>query len=122
MSVRDVATGLVERCRRGDFMGAIDQYYADDIVSMESVSTPEMPAEMRGLDSVRGKNEWWAENNDVHGVEIEGPFIGDDGFAVRYTFDVTPKATGQRGTMTEMALYTVDNDQIVREQFFYNPE
>lgn len=122
MSVRDVATGLVERCRQGDFMGAIDQYYADDIVSVESVSTPEMPAELRGLASVRGKNEWWAENNEVHGVEIAGPFIGDDGFAVRYTFDVTPKATGQRGTMTEMALYTVDNDRIVREEFFYNPE
>lgn len=121
MSVQDVANGLVERCRQGDSAGAIDRYYADDIVSVESVGTPELPAEVHGIEAVRGKNEWWAENNEVHTFEVEGPFIGDRGFAVRFTFDVTAKATGERGSMTEMALYTVEGDRIVREEFFYNP-
>jgi hypothetical protein len=121
LSVENVANGLVDRVRQGDFMGAIEQYYADDIVSVESVATPEMPAELRGIEAVRGKNEWWGQNHDVHGFEVEGPFIGDDGFAVRYTFDVTQKGTGQRTKMSEMALYKVEGDKIKREEFYYNP-
>ena len=34
--------------------------------------------------------------------------------------DVTFKPAGKRCQMTEMALYTVKNDKITREQFFYN--
>jgi ketosteroid isomerase-like protein len=34
--------------------------------------------------------------------------------------DATFKPTGQRQTMTEMALYTVKDGKIVEEQFFYN--
>jgi ketosteroid isomerase-like protein len=120
MAVRDVAEGLVERCRRGDFMGAIDRYYDDDVVSVESVGSPEYPAELRGLDEVRAKNERWSESNEVHAVEVQGPYVGDDGFTVRYTFDLTNKPSGQRVQMTEMALYQVKDDKIVREHFFYN--
>ena len=32
------------------------------------------------------------------------------------------KATGQRLTLEEVALYTVKNDKITREQFFYEGE
>ena len=37
------------------------------------------------------------------------------------TLDVTPKATGQRTAMSEIAVYTVENDKIVHEVFFYGP-
>jgi hypothetical protein len=52
---------------------------------------------------------------------VNGPFLGDNQFAVQYTFDATFKPTGQRSQMTEMALYTVKDGKIVKEQFFYNP-
>ena len=39
---------------------------------------------------------------------------------VRFTFEVTPKMTGQRTTMIEMALYTVEDDKITKEEFYYN--
>lgn len=41
-------------------------------------------------------------------------------FAVYYEFETTFKPNGQRNRMTEMALYTVKDGKIVREQFFYN--
>ena len=122
MSVNDVAKGLVDKCRQGDFMGAVEEFYADDIVSVEPVGNDQMPAEIHGKDGVRGKNQWFADNMEVHGLEVDGPFVAEDGkFAVRYTMDVTDKNTGQRIQMTEMALYTVKDDKIAREQFFYNP-
>lgn len=120
MSVKDVANGLVERCRKGDFTGAVETFYDDDIVSVEAAGTPEYPAETRGKDKVRAKNEKWMENTEVHSFNVEGPFVGDDGFAVRYTFDVTDKPSGRRTEMTEMALYKVQDDRITHERFFYN--
>jgi len=120
MSIKDVADGLVAQCRKGDFLGAVDRFYGDDIVSIEPVGGPDMPAEIRGKEAVRRKGEWWEQNFEVHNVEVNGPYIGDREFAVRYMMDVTNKTNGERTQMTEMALYQVDDDRIVREQFFYN--
>lgn len=50
-----------------------------------------MPAELSGLDAI-----------------------------LQFTFDAAFKPTGQRQRMTEMALYTVKDGKIVRQQFFYN--
>ena len=33
---------------------------------------------------------------------------------------VPPRATGKRTTLTEVGIYTVKNDKITREQFFYD--
>ena len=79
-----------------------------------------MPAEQEGIESIKGKNQWWMENHEVHGVSIRGPYVGDGAFSVFFELDVTPKMTGQRGQMKEMALYTVEGDKITREEFFYN--
>jgi ketosteroid isomerase-like protein len=115
-----IAQELVTLCRKGQNLDAINRLYSPNIVSVEPVSAPNMPAEMTGIDAIRKKNQWWAENNDVHSVEVNGPFLGDDQFAVQYTFDTTFKPTGQRMHNTEMALYTVKDGRIVHEQFFYH--
>ena len=39
---------------------------------------------------------------------------------MRFTYDVTNKPSGRRMQMDETALFTVENDKIVREEFFYN--
>jgi hypothetical protein len=117
-----VAQELVALCREGRNLEAVNKLYSPRIVSIESSGTPEMPAETSGIDAIRGKHEWWEHNNEVHSIKVNGPFMGEDQFAVQYTFDVTFKPTGQRSSMTEMALYTVKDGKIVREEFFYNPE
>ena len=75
---------------------------------------------MSGLDAIRGKNEWWFANNEVHNAKVNGPFVGEDQFAVEYAFETTFRPTGQRSQMSELALYTVKDGKIVTEQFFYN--
>jgi ketosteroid isomerase-like protein len=115
-----VAEELVSLCREGRNQDAINSLYSPDIVSIESMGNETMPREMRGIDAIRGKNQWWAENNETHGATVEGPFLGpDDKFAVYYNYDTTFKPTGQRSNMEEMALYTVKDGKVVREQFFY---
>jgi len=115
-----VADELVAFCRVGKNMDAINSLYSPDVVSVESMGNEQMPREMKGIDAIRGKNQWWGENNEVHSANIEGPFVGnDDKFAVYYNYDVTSKPSGKRSNMEEMALYTVKDGKIVREQFFY---
>jgi ketosteroid isomerase-like protein len=115
-----VAHELVSLCRELRNLDAIASLYSPDIVSIEPVGSEEMPAEMRGRDAVRQKNEWWFDTHDVHSADVAGPFVGEDQFAVRYDFDVTDRSSGQRMQMSEMALYTVKDGKIVREQFFYH--
>ena len=114
-----VAEELVSLCRAGRNTDAINSLYSPDIVSVESMGSETMPREMKGLDAIRGKNQWWAENNQVHSAVVDGPFVGDDKFAVYYNYDVTFKPASKRNSMEEMALYTVNDGKIVREQFFY---
>ena len=115
-----VAEELVAFCKNGNFMGAIENLYSPDIVSVESMGNEQMPREMKGMDAITQKNQWWSDNNTVHSAAIEGPFIGDGNkFAVYYNYDVTAKQTGKRNAMEEMALYTVKDGKVVREQFFY---
>lgn len=119
MSTQSVAQGLVELCRQGKNLEAIDQYYADDVVSIEPTGGPEMPAVMNGKAAVRGKNEWWLSNHEIHRATASAPMVGDGQFAVYYEYDVTYRPAGRRMQMAEMALYTVAGDRIVRERFFY---
>jgi ketosteroid isomerase-like protein len=120
-STEAIAHQLVALCRQGRNLDAVNTLYSPKIVSIESSGSPEMPAEMSGLDAIRGKHQWWEDNNEVHSADVKGPFIGEGQFAVQFTFDSTFKPTGQRTSMTEMALYTVKDGKIVREEFFYNP-
>ena len=115
-----VADELVSFCRVGKNLDAINTLYSPEIVSVESMESETMPREQKGIDAIIAKNQWWGENNEVHSAEVDGPFVGnDDKFAVYYNYDVTFKPSGKRNNMEEMALYTVKDGKIVREQFFY---
>ncbi|MBC7975998.1 MAG: nuclear transport factor 2 family protein, partial [Myxococcales bacterium] len=47
------------------------------------------------------------------------PYPNGDRFAVRFNYDVTHKPSSKRIQMDEVALYTVKDGKIVREEFFY---
>lgn len=115
-----IAQELVALCRAGRNLDAIDKLYSPKITSIEPVGGENMPAEMTGLKAVREKNEWWFANNEVHSAQVNGPLVGDNQFAVHYTYETTFKPTGQRMEMTEVGLYTVKDGKIVQEQFFYH--
>jgi ketosteroid isomerase-like protein len=119
-SVASIAEELVTLCRAGKNLEAVEKFYAPTVVTVEAAAMPNMPAEMTGIQAVRDKHAWWDENNELHGTEVNGPYLGRDQFAVQYTFDTTFKPTGRRQKMSEMALYTVKDGKIVHERFFYN--
>jgi ketosteroid isomerase-like protein len=117
MNTEEVATKLVELCRNGEWMKAVDELYSKDIVSVEAHAMENMPAEMRGIDQVRGKTEWWEKNMQVHSANVGDPFVAGDKFVVQFDVDVTDKASNKRMQMSEVGIYTVKDGKVSREEF-----
>jgi hypothetical protein len=119
MTTAEIANQLVSLCSAGQFQEAIKTLYSQDIVSVESAGPPEM-LEMKGLDAVMGKSQWWVENHEVHAAKVEGPLVAGPYFTVRFWMDITSKpAGGQRMEIEEIGLYKVADGKIVHEHFFY---
>ena len=117
MNTEEVATKLVEYCRNGKWLNAIDDLYSKDIVSVEARAMEGIPTEMRGIDQVRGKTEWWDKSMEVHSAKATGPFVARDTFVVQFDVDVTDKASKKRMQMSEVGIYTVKDGKVAREEF-----
>jgi hypothetical protein len=119
MSIKTLAKQFVDLCNLGKNFDAMHAMYADNIVSVEATGE-----ETVGKTPVIHKSELWGANNTIGGEKVRGPYFnGPNQFAVYYTFEVTPKATGKRVTLEEVGVYTVNkDDKITREQFFYYGE
>jgi ketosteroid isomerase-like protein len=123
MTPKEIADQLVSLCRAGRNLEAVDTLLSADVVSVEARGDETMPAQMSGRDVIRGKNQWWVANHKIHSAEVKGPFPNGDRFAVIYNFVVTPLAgamAGKKVRMEEVALYTVSDGKITREEFFYD--
>jgi ketosteroid isomerase-like protein len=116
MSTAGIAEQFTTALKAGRFEDA-ERFWSNDIVSCEAQEGP--MRELRGRAAVHGKGEWWTANHEVHDFQADGPYVNGDVFVLRFRIDVTPKATGQRMQMDEIAVYTVKNDKIVEERFFY---
>ncbi|MGN6367885.1 MAG: SnoaL-like domain-containing protein [Phycisphaerae bacterium] len=120
MSLQSTARQFVDLCRQGKNFDVMRTMYAPDIISVEGDG-----AETAGQAPVIKKSEDWVSDKVFNGETVAGPFFNDanpDQFTVYFTLDITPKATGKRVTREEIAIYTVKNDKITREQFFYDGE
>jgi len=121
MNAREIGKNLVSLCREGKNLDCINTYYAKDVESVEAAAPPGGERIAKGIDAVRGKNQWWMENHEVHSAEVTGPYPhGDESFGVRFNYDITQKATGKRMQMDELGIFHVKGGKIVREEFFYD--
>lgn len=115
-----VAQTLVQYCRNGDSARALDELFHQDAVSVEAADLSGGGVEANGLDAIRGKHEWWDNAFEMHSASAEGPFLhGANAFGVIFEMDATHKETGERNAMRELAVYTVNDGKIVREEFYY---
>ena len=117
MNTSELAKDFTELLKQRNDEAAAAKYNADDIVSYEAMEGP--MAVCHGKEGLKQKGDWWRDNHEVHSGSVEGPFVNGDQFAVRFKYEVTPKATGERVVMDEVGLYTVKGGKIAEERFFY---
>lgn len=118
MNTAEVAEKLVQYCREGRNIDAINELYADDIVSKEPKGSNFELVE--GKEGVLAKNQqWYNMVEEVHSANISDPIVTGNFFAVTMEMDVTYKEHGRMG-MDEVAVYEVRDGRIISDQFFYN--
>jgi hypothetical protein len=111
----------MDLCNEGKHFEFMRKYYAPEMVSVEGDGK-----EYVGKEPVIHKSEVFQGNNNILSQDIRGPFfLGDANansgkFAVYTSLDFSPKSGGQRQTHAEVGLYTVKNDIVTREEFFYD--
>ena len=122
MNAFEVGKKLVQFCKENKNLDSVNTLYSPDIVSVEAAAPSGGGDRVsKGIEAVRKKNQWWTENHEIHSAETYGPFPhGDEKFAVRFLYDITHKPTKQRFKMEEIAVFTVENAKVVREEFFYS--
>ncbi len=113
----EVAAEFVALLRADKEQTVYETLYSPDIVSVEQMPGPHQMCE--GMAAKQAKNEWWEQQHEVHRMEVSDPLVADGYFAVRFDLDMTHKPSGQRHDGDELALYTVKDGLIVREEYFY---
>ena len=120
MTTLEVGNKLVELVRAGKNAEAMETLYDKDIISVEAGAPGGGPTESKGVGACIEKGQQFRSNHEVHAANADGPFPHDDKFAVFFSYDVTQKDSKQRFKMEEVAVYTVKNGKIVREEFYYS--
>lgn len=121
MNTMEIARKMVELCRQGKDNEALDTLFADNVVSVEPYAWwPGAPQEAKGIAALKGKSEWWLANHEIHSASVTGPWPHGDRFVVGFQYDLTNKPSGKRMKIDEIGLYSVRNEKIVREEFFYD--
>ncbi len=114
---------FVEAMRNRRGIQHVNEIYAEDAESVEAVVPPGRDVRIaKGRGAITAKREDWLANHDIHKLDADGPYVHPPNrFGVRFEAVVTQKETGRQMTLRELAIYTVDGNKIVREEFFMMP-
>jgi hypothetical protein len=117
MPTRQAVEAFVALVEAGDYVGAIEQFYAPDSATRENTAEP-----------VIGRNILMAKERGVMAAfrKIEASRIGPslidgDTVAARWKFTFTG-ADGDVRTLEEIAWQTWRGEQLIEEHFFYDPK
>ena len=120
MTTVDVAKRYVELVEQQKYDECLDELFTDDAVSVEAAGPPGQDRTARGMEAIREKGKWWADNHIVHSTAVSGPYPHGDRFAVYFQFDLTFKPENRRFSMSEVGVFTVEDGKIVKEELFYS--
>ncbi|MFK7758869.1 MAG: SnoaL-like domain-containing protein [Phycisphaerales bacterium] len=125
-TLMQIANDVVAHCKAGnpdhDFVEYDSQiwekHFADNWVSIEGDGKV-----YNGREALVEKYKQWQAGVTVHACEVTGPFMGQDSFSVIFDLDMEANdGSFPRMKMREIAVYTVENSKIVKEEFCYLTE
>jgi uncharacterized protein YbjT (DUF2867 family) len=115
LSTAEVAERYVEAFRAGELARAT-ALVAPDVTR---VAPLEGTGEHQGVAAIAENAQRLTADIEILGVDLLGPLLLDDHFAVRFTFNELNVRTGRPSTTTKLSLYTVTAGRITREEVFY---
>lgn len=121
MTTKEVATRLVELCRKGQYEQVVKELYSPEIVSVEPEGVPNRI--VKGLEGIAEKSKMFESKLEkVNSSVVSDPIVAENFFACNMLMNVQMKGIPHAIDMDEVCVYTVNNGKIVKEEFFYTPQ
>ncbi len=102
--------------------GRVDQALAltaPNSVRVAPLETGGEEVELKGTKAILENAQRLSADLEYLAVDLVGPLLLDNRFAVRFTFDQRNTRTGKHHQTTKLSLCTVTNGRITREEVFY---
>ena len=106
----------MERVERGDFLGAFDEFYADDVVMQENGAAPTVG---KAANTEREEG-FFATVREIHENRAASVVVDGDRAVIHWQLEYTG-ADGNRYRLDQLAHQTWRGDRIAHERFFYDP-
>lgn len=117
MPSREIVEAFAARLQAGDFVGAIERFYASDAATYENTADP-----LVGRDRLAAKERGvLAAFKEVKAERIGPSLIEGDKVATRWKFTFT-NPQGATRTLDEIAWQTWRGDELIEERFYYDPQ
>ncbi len=117
MTTKEIASRLVELCRKGNFEAAQKELFSDDAISVEPHATPGFEKETKGLQAIFEKGQKFNDMvKEVHEINVSEPVVADNSFACCLRMHVTMK-DGKTNNMNELCVYKIKDGKIISEAF-----
>ena len=118
MTIQEIAHRLTSLCREGKYEQAQKELYSADAESVEPPHSKGFQT-VKGLDAIVEKGHQFTNMVEaIHSNTVGDPIIAGENFAITNILDLTMKGMG-RMNMEELAVYTVRDGKVAKEQFFY---
>lgn len=118
MTTQQIASRLTDLCRKGEFVQAQKELYAENAVSIEPFETPGFDKVTEGIDALFEKGKKFTNMVEtMHAVGISDPLVAGNAIAFTMAIDVTMKGK-KRSSYDQICLYLVKDGKIVSEQFY----
>jgi ketosteroid isomerase-like protein len=116
MPSRERVNAFVATVRQGRYVEAIAEFYAAEASMRENLAAPR-----RGRDGlIAHEKATLASVDSIATVAAEPVIVDGERVAIGWTFEFTDRDGAVR-RLSELALQTWRGDEIVEEQFFYDP-
>ncbi len=118
MNTKEIATLLVDMCRKGEVEEAKEKLFAEDIVSIEPVEGI-LAKETKGMDAIKKKATLFISMvENFYSNTISDPVIAGDYFCITWDTDIQMKGEARKSSI-ELCVYKTKAGKIVSEEFFY---
>lgn len=114
----EIVEAFVAHVESGDYVGALERYYAPEAWQQENNDAPRVGRDLL----IKGERMVMAAYKSIAACRLGEPLISKNQSAVQWRFEFTPHEGGEARVLVEVALQTWLGDQIVGETFFYDPK
>jgi hypothetical protein len=118
MSIRENVEKLIELVERGEFLEAIEKYYAPDATMQENLQLPVRTGLLALLENER--LALTTRFKILHQSRAASFVVDGNRAAINWIFEVT-EHSGKHWLLDEIAYQEWQEGKIVRERFYYDP-